>query len=309
MDIVYSSTKENRNSDPEAVYERAYAKINLCLDVTGKRPDGYHDLRMIMQTVDLYDELEIRIGKKEAEQGKITLIMKELPEGADLGPVEKNLIWRAARLFLDEYHLKTSVIITLTKRIPVAAGLAGGSSDAAAAIRGLNRLLAIGASEEEMCALGVKIGADVPYCIRGGTMLAEGIGEVLSPLPNPPSCYLLLAKPPVDVSTGYVYDHLRLDDPSSHPDVDRCIEALVNQDLAKLASNLGNILETVTEKEYSVITVMKSLMKEAGAAGTLMSGSGPTVFGLFENIDNARYAKQLLEERGLSTRNFVTGFV
>ncbi len=309
MDIVYSST---------SISEKAYAKVNLSLDVIGKRPDGYHDLRMVMQTVDLSDDLTFRKGKPEAYSDDLTFrkgapeessenrgaiaartpdprIFIRFEDDEDLGPVENNLIYKAAKLLYDTYVINASVEITLKKNIPVAAGMAGGSSDAAAALRGLNRLFDLKLSDEELCACGVKIGADVPYCIKGGTMLAEGIGEILSPLPSPPSCVLLIAKPSEGVSTGFVYSHLKLDDLSAHPDVDRMIKALETKDLSGMASAMGNILETVTVKELPVIADIKRIMKENGALNALMSGSGPTVFGLFEDTESAEKAKSALK--------------
>lgn len=276
------------------ISRKAYAKINLCLDVLRRRADGYHEVRMVMQTVDIYDVLTFEINSsfdidRDGEDAQIQLVIKNADgeqsnnsDSPDLGPVKKNLIYRAAQLVLSEYGIRTGVIISLEKHIPVAAGMAGGSTDAAAVFHGLNELLNIGMDEKRMCDLGVRIGADVPYCIIGGTALAEGIGEVLSPLSNPPKCYLLIAKPEISVSTKYVYEHLQLGDSAVHPNVDGTLSALLNQDLAELANNLGNILESVTTVTHPVINEIKLLMNEGGALNSLMSGSGPTVFGIFE---------------------------
>ena len=289
------------------IIRKAYAKINLCLDVLGRRENGYHDLRMIMQNIDLYDVLTF---EKSTESG-IKIMFKNLPENIDLGPLEKNLIYRAARLIMDEYGIDTGVIITLEKNIPVAAGMAGGSTDAAAVFHGLNELLALGMTLKDMCSLGVRIGADVPYCIMGETALSEGIGEILTPIANPPQCYLLIAKPNISVSTKYVYENLDLKARYEHPQVDEMISKISNQDLAGISHLLGNVLESVTINEYPVIEKMKHCMIENGAMGALMSGSGPTVFGIFDanakgEVENAA---QMIKENFSDTFVCVTTFI
>ncbi len=293
----------------EPLTRKAYAKINLCLDVLRKRPDGYHDLRMIMQTVGLYDELTFTLSPENPPEHPVRLVVEHAPLNADLGPEDRNLISRAANLILDTCSVSTGVTITLNKRIPVAAGMAGGSTDAACVFHGLNQLLALDLSTEDMCRMGVTIGADVPYCIMGGTMLSEGIGDVLSPLPNPPACYLLIAKPDINVSTGFVYGNLKLDDRTVHPDVDGMITALSNRDLSKLCSLLGNVLESVTVSEYKIIDVIKKCMTENGALGSLMSGSGPTVFGIFTDRETAERTGGLIRLKDLAKEVFVTEFV
>ena len=299
------------------ISRKAYAKINLCLDVLRRREDGYHEVKMIMQTVDLYDELTFSIKEnykseisakadEEKINNQIELKVLNVKEGTDLGPVKKNLIYRAARLVLDEYNVKTPVTITLDKHIPVAAGMAGGSTDAAAVFHGLNELLALGMTLEDMCNLGVKIGADVPYCIMGGTALSEGIGEKLTSIANPPECYVLIAKPDINVSTKFVYENLHANELKVHPDVDGMIDAIVNQDLTKISQLLGNVLENVTVVEYPIINEIKNLMKDNGALGSLMSGSGPTVFGLYDDKDKAEDAALLIKAKKLSDEVFVT---
>lgn len=299
------------------ISRKAYAKINLCLDVLRRREDGYHEVKMIMQTVDLYDELTFSIKEnykseissydvENCDDNQIELKVLNVKEGTDLGPVKKNLIYRAARLVLDEYNVKTPVTITLDKHIPVAAGMAGGSTDAAAVFHGLNELLALGMTLEDMCNLGVKIGADVPYCIMGGTALSEGIGEKLTSIANPPECYVLIAKPDINVSTKFVYENLHANELKVHPDVDGMIDAIVNQDLTKISQLLGNVLENVTVAEYPIINEIKNLMKDNGALGSLMSGSGPTVFGLYDDKDKAEDAALLIKAKKLSNEVFVT---
>lgn len=294
------------------ITRKAYAKINLCLDVLRRREDGYHEVKMIMQTVDIYDTLTFDINENTEKCGsadashQITLKILGAPQNADLGPIEKNLIYKAARLILDTYDIKTNVTITLKKQIPVAAGMAGGSTDAAAVFHGLNELLNLKMTPDDMMKLGVKIGADVPYCIMGGTALSEGIGEILTKLCKPPMCYLLIAKPDVNVSTKFVYENLHIETRTEHPPVDTAISALSNHDLTLLVNSLGNILETVTIPEYPVINRIKVLMNENGAMGSLMSGSGPTVFGIFDEKQKAEAAAILLRNEHLSNEIFVT---
>ena len=280
------------------VKERAYGKINLGLDVLRRRPDGYHELKMIMQTVDIYDDLTFR---KRKEPGIALRI-----EGADLSAGTDNLICRAAALLLQEKKITEGVEITLKKRIPIAAGMAGGSADAAAALRGLNTLLGLGCSTEELQELGVKLGADIPYCLVGGTMLSEGIGEILTPLTSPPACHLVVAKPPIDVSTAFVYGHLQADKLSYHPDIDGMAQALAVGDLKGVTDRMGNVLETVTEREYPVIAGLKELMREMGAENALMSGSGPTVFGICKEKEQASQIAAAIEEKRLAGAVFVT---
>lgn len=269
---------------------KARAKINLGLDVLRKREDGYHEVRMIMQTIPLYDKLTIRPA--EDEQIHIRTNRHFLPTGED------NLVYRAAKLLMDEFQIRQGVEIELAKYIPVAAGMAGGSSDAAAMLVGMNKLFDLGLSTEQLMERGVKIGADVPFCVMRGTALAEGIGEKLTPLPPMPKCHILIAKPGIHVSTKFVYGNLRAGELEEHPDIDGQIEALKRGDLQELARLMGNVLETVTIPEYPVIRQIKDTMKEYGALNAMMSGSGPTVFGLFEEKLAAQEACRVLGEGG-----------
>ncbi len=279
---------------------KAYAKINIGLDVLRRREDGYHEVRMIMQTVNICDDL---ILEKTVQPGiSILTNHKELPVD------QNNLIYKAADLLMREKGITDGVKITLTKRIPIAAGMAGGSSDAAAAMRGLNQLFAMGYSIEELQKLGVRLGADIPYCIVGGTMLSEGIGEILTPLPAPPACCLVVAKPDINVSTRFVYENLHADTLTCHPDIDGMIEAIHEGNLQGVSDRLGNVLETVTVREYPVIEEIKRLMRREGAMNALMSGSGPTVFGIYTDQEQAKHAAGEIERRGMAKQIFVTVF-
>lgn len=280
----------------------APAKINLALDVVRRREDGYHEVRMIMQTIGIYDYLTFE--KKEEPNIEVLTNLTELP-GDD-----SNLIYKAARLILEKFGMSNThgVRITLDKRIPIAAGMAGGSTDAAATFKGMNELFQLDMSLEEMMHMGVRIGADVPYCILGGTALAEGIGEILTPLPQVPDCVVLVAKLNFSVSTKFVYENLHADEIKIHPDVDSMIQAITNRDIRKISDFMGNVLERVTIAEYPVIEDVKTIMKEQGAYHALMSGSGPTVFGLFRRHEEAQGAAERLKEMGLTSQTFVTGF-
>ncbi len=278
----------------------AMAKINLGLDVLRRRENGYHDVKMIMQTVNIYDTLEF--VKREDAQILIRADAMELPTD------ENNLIYKAVNLLFEKYHVAKGVEISLTKRIPIAAGMAGGSTDAAAALEGINQLFELGLEKEELKEIGVKIGADVPYCIEGGTALSEGIGEILTPLPDAPDCFVVVAKPEISVSTKYVYENLHANELKHHPDIDGMAEAIRKGDLEGVCERMENVLETVTEKKYPVISQIKQLLKDVGAKNSLMSGSGPTVFGIFEEEGAARKALQSLEDSGLAKQSFVTTF-
>lgn len=265
-----------------SIVVNAYAKINLGLDVLRKREDGYHEVCMIMQSLELHDI--ITIAKAETEAITIRTNLSYIPN--DQG----NLVHKAAALFLDHIGNKDGLQIKLEKNIPVAAGLAGGSSDAAATLKGLNELYQAGLSTEELMKLGVRIGADVPYCLLLGTALSEGIGEVLTSLPPMPNCMILLVKPDFSVSTKYVYENLRLNSSSVHPDISAMQRALLSGDLSELTTHMDNILQTVTVKNYPIITDIKNKMLELGAMASLMSGSGPTVFGIFKDHTTAKSA-------------------
>ncbi len=284
----------------ERIFRQAYAKINLSLDVLRRREDGYHELRMVMQTVDICDDLMI---ERTDEPGiEIRTDREELPVNGD------NLIYKAAELLFGEKGIRQGVRVTLTKRIPIAAGMAGGSADAAAAMHGLNELFGMGYSLEELQRLGVKLGADIPYCLAGGTMLSEGIGEILTPLPAPPACFLVVAKPDLNVSTAFVYGNLHADSLPYHPDVDGMVEALRAGSLKGITDRMGNVLETVTAKKYPVIEQIKGLLRDQGAENALMSGSGPSVFGVFTQRGQAEAAARAVADRGLAGQIFVTAF-
>ncbi len=277
---------------------KALAKINLGLDVLGKRADGYHDVRMIMQSVYLYDT--VRIERTDEPEISVASNLRFLPTGED------NIAYKAAKLLKDEFGISGGVRITLNKHIPVAAGLAGGSSNAAAVLFGMNRMFRLGLSQQELMDRGVKLGADVPYCIMRGTVLAEGIGEELKVLPPMPKCAVLIAKPPVSVSTKTVYEALDSREIASHPDIDGIIDGLETGDLRKIAGCMGNVLEDVTIPMHPVIEEIKQVMKDAGAAGAMMSGSGPTVFGLFESRARAKEAQKIIREKALTRQVYVT---
>lgn len=254
------------------VYEKAPAKINLSLDALFKRDDGYHEVKMVMTTVDLADRLEL------SELPRDTIMISSQAGYMPLD--EKNLAFQAARLVKDRYGVRQGVFITLDKKIPVAAGLAGGSSDAAATLRGLNRLWRLGVSERDLCLLGQEIGSDVPFCIRGGTALATGRGEVLRKLPSLPPGWVVLAKPPINVSTADVYGHLRVAQIEKRPPTARLLQSIDERSWPGICANLGNVLEDVTFRLYPEVQHLKESMHRLGAEGVLMSGSGPTVFGL-----------------------------
>ena len=284
---------------------KAYGKINLGLDILRRREDGYHDVRMIMQTVGIFDRVDL--VRKEEPGIEVETNLYYLPTN------ENNLVYKAAKLLMDEFQVQEGIQIRLRKFIPVAAGMAGGSSDAAAVLFGVNKMFRLGLTTEELMERGVKIGADVPYCILRGTALSEGIGEVLTSLSPVPQCQVLVAKPGINVSTKFVYENLHANDlrPEQHPDIDGMIRAIKAQDLQGIADKLGNVLETVTVKEYPVIQEIKDKMLEFGAIGSLMSGSGPTVFGLFTNPKAAQQAYEELrygESSGLAKQVYLTNF-
>ena len=279
---------------------KALAKINLGLDVLRRREDGYHEVKMIMQTIGLHDDLEIRKTKTPGIQVKTNLYY--LPTN------ENNLVYKAAKLLMDEFQIQDGVSIQLKKRIPVAAGMAGGSSDGAAVLWGINQMYGLGLSMQALMERGVRLGADVPYCIQRGTALAEGIGEKLSVLPPMPKCTILIAKPGISVSTKFVYENLHANDlkPEQHPDVDSMIEAMRQKDLRLLCSRMGNVLETVTIPAYPVINEIKRTMMDNGAIGSMMSGSGPTVFGIFDSPVAAKQAVKAVRAAKLAKQICLT---
>ena len=264
---------------------KAYAKINLGLDVVKRLPNGYHQVKMIMQSIGLWDELTLR----KADHGITVTTDSEL-----LPTDENNLVYKAARIMLEKYNIQSGIHIQLKKHIPIAAGMAGGSTDAAAVMKGMDILFGLDAPLSQLMEYGVSIGADVPYCLMGGTALAEGIGERLTPLPPIPDCFILVAKPDIMVSTKYVYEQLDART-FRHPDIDGMVAAIKAGSLPGILDRMENVLETVTIPAYPVIARIKDKMSALGAAASLMSGSGPTVFGLFPQ-EQAQAAHAALEQ-------------
>ena len=276
---------------------KSLAKINLGLDVLGRRENGYHDVRMVMQTIYLYDN--VTLNKIEESEIQLKTNLSYLPVD------DKNIAYKAAKMLMEEFNIEGGIEIILDKHIPVAAGLAGGSSNAAAVLVGMNRLFKLGLSQQELMDRGVKLGADVPYCVMRGTVLAEGIGEVLTPLTPMPKCFVLVAKPSISVSTKIVYEKLDAHDIAEHPNIDGIIEGLDQGDLSKIAASMGNVLERVTIEDYPIIEEIKNVMKEEGALNAMMSGSGPTVFGIFDDKAMAKQAEQKIRELELTKQVYV----
>lgn len=293
--------KTRRFQHMNELYLKAYGKINLALDVLRRREDGYHDVRMIMQNVNIYDG--VTLTKTDTGEIEIETNLYYLPTNED------NIVYKAAKLLFDEFGITSGLKIQLKKYIPVSAGMAGGSSDAAAVMYGVNKMFHLKLTKSQLMERGVKIGADVPYCILRGTALSEGIGEKLTRLPDMIKCPILIAKPPVSVSTKFVYENLKLDQITKRPDIDGMIEAIKNSDLRGVASRLENVLETVTIPEYPQIQTIKEMMLEEGALNALMSGSGPTVFGIFATEEAAYQAKEKIKQSGISKQVYVTQIV
>jgi len=281
----------------DTVTLKALAKINLGLDVLGRRDNGYHDVRMVMQTIYLYDNVTMEKTEEAGIQLECNLFYLPVDE--------TNIAYKAAKLLMDEFDIKEGVRIVLDKHIPVAAGLAGGSANAAAVLVGMNRLFSLGLSGQELMERGVSLGADVPYCVMRGTVLAEGIGEILTPLPPLPKCYVLIAKPGISVSTKTVYEKLDSQEITEHPDIDGILEGLDKQDIHKVAASMGNVLETVTIGDYPIIEEIKHVMKEEGALNAMMSGSGPTVFGIFDDKSKARQAQERIRKLQIAKQVYV----
>ena len=277
---------------------KALAKINLGLDVLGRRENGYHDVRVIMQSIYLYDEVKIERTEKPGIELKSNLYF--LPTG------EGNIAYKAAKMLMEEFQITEGVRITLNKHIPVAAGMAGGSSNAAAVLFGMNKIFELKLTQQELMERGVRLGADVPYCIMRGTVLAEGIGEELTTLTPMPKCFVLIAKPPVSVSTKVVYEALDAKEIVDHPDINGLIAGLEHRDLKEIAACMGNVLEDVTIPMHPVIEEIKQEMKRSGALNAMMSGSGPTVFGLFETKSAARKAQERIRKKALAKQVYVT---
>ncbi len=281
---------------------KAYGKINLGLDVLRKRPDGYHDLKMIMQMVDVYDDIVIT---KTDRKDEIVVATDKFVLENEKG----NLAYMAVKLLFDEFNIHQGIEIKINKRIPIAGGMAGGSSDCATTLMGINEMFDLKLSKEDLMKRGVKLGADVPYCVLGKTAIAEGIGEILTPLPTPPSCYVIIAKPPVSVSTAFVYGKIRADEITKRPDIDGMAEAIKNGDLYKMSSLLYNVMEDVTVPEYPIIADIKKMMIENGALNSIMSGSGPTVFGIYDNLEKAENTMKLLKKSNLTEQLYLTKFI
>ena len=278
--------------------EKAQAKINLTLDVLGKRPDGYHEVEMVMQTVDLSDHLTFT----ETERDEIVLSCT-----APYIPLDqRNLVYQAALLVKQTYGVHKGIRIHIDKRIPVAAGLAGGSSDAAATLRGLNRVWNLGQTLDQLAELGAKIGSDVPFCIYGGTAIARGRGEQIEHLPKVAPTWVVLVKPPIAVSTADVYGRLRLKEIEQHPDTQSMVAALQTGDVREISARLGNVLESVTFKMHPEVERLKQQLLKFGAQGALMSGSGPTVFALVDRETKATRIYNAL--RGFSREVYLCRF-
>ena len=277
---------------------RAMAKINLGLDIIGKREDGYHEVRMIMQTIRMYDVLEIR--KKSSPGISLSTNLPYIP--CD----ERNLVYKAAKILMDEFHVEECLSMKLTKSVTVVAGMAGGSSDAAAAFVGVNRLFHLGLSQEELMKRAVQVGADVPYCVMRGTALAEGIGEKLTRLPDLPGCYILIGKPGINVSTRTAYENLDLNEIRRRPDIDGMIRDIKNKDLYSMTGKMENVFEPGIMAKYPVIREIRDLMEKQGALKAMMSGSGPTVFGIFDDAGKMQNAARALKKSGLAKTVFAT---
>jgi 4-diphosphocytidyl-2-C-methyl-D-erythritol kinase len=267
--------------------EKAFAKINLGLDIVGKRSDGYHEVNMVMQSIAIADEIELL----PAEKISVTTDQADIPDGPE------NLAWKAAMLLSEKYGHKPNVQIRIRKKIFSAAGLAGGSADAAAVLRGLNRLWELGLGAKELEALAAELGSDVPFCIRGGTAAATGRGEILEPLADMPETWLVLAKPKVSVSTAWAYQNFRNENIPKRPDIIAMKNATGNSDKQGIVACMGNVLESVTAKTYPQIDAIKEVMMANGAEISLMSGSGPTVFCFVDSEDRGKHIAAVLREK------------
>lgn len=268
-----------KEGDDMTVFEKAPAKLNLSLDILNKRQDGYHNVEMVMTTIDLYDRIELT--SLEQDQVKVTLWSRYVPND------ERNLAYQAAKAFKEKYKVKKGVHIKIDKNIPVSAGLGGGSADAAAVLRGLKKLWKIDISTAELATLGATISSDVPFCVYGHTAIAKGRGEIIEKLPSPPTCWVILAKPDIGVSTRTIFEQIKMEQ-LKHPNTNEVIQALYDQDFPKLCNHLGNALENVTMNMYPEVRWLKQKMMQNGIQGVLMSGSGPTIYGLVEQERKAK---------------------
>ena len=280
---------------------KAYGKINLGLDVLGKRDDGYHDLDMIMQSVDLHDV--ITITKNDSGEITVKSSTSKIPND------KSNLAYRAAKLLMEEFNIEKGVEIEIEKNIPISGGMAGGSADCAAVLKGMNKLFKLKLTEQQLMARGVRLGADVPFCIMGKTARAEGIGEVLTPIPNKLKGYLVIAKPPISVSTGFAYGQIDKVKIKNRPDTEGIIEAIKENDLNSLAKTICNVFEEVTIPEHKEIEDIKTKLKDCGALNAMMSGSGPTVFGIFDEKKKAVEAIDRIKELDVLEQLFLAKFV
>lgn len=273
----------------DRIEEKAYGKINLSLDVIGRRENGYHDVSMVMQTVDIYDIIAIR--KLEGEDViNLTTDVDNLPVNED------NIVYKAIKFVKEKYKINAGVSAHIEKHLPIAAGMGGGSADAAAALRGMNRLFSLGLDSGELEKIGVNLGADVPFLIKGGIALAEGIGEKLTALLPFPECSLVIVKPGISVSTKETYEDFDNLNDVSHPDIKKLVTALGNKNLGYIVKLLGNVLEGVTVKKHIIIEDIKQLLLENGAIFSMMTGSGPTVFGIFDTGKKAEIAGAMLSK-------------
>ena len=281
------------------LHGKAYGNINIGPDVLRKRNDGYHEVKMIMQTVSLYDRITIT-RHKNSSGIVLETNLNFLPTN------ENNIVYKAAKLLKDEFGLSDGLSINLEKHIPVAAGMAGGSTDAATTLELINTMYSLNLSKEDLMKRAVTLGADVPYCILKGTALCEGIGEILTPIKPLMPCYILIVKPPIYVSTKFVYEHLKINELKSHPDIDGLVSAISAGNLETMSQKMGNVLEFVTENNYPVISSIKKLMIQNGAISPLMSGSGPTVFGIYDDEEKINQAATFFKTNYPSYRTYVT---
>ncbi|MCR4605691.1 MAG: 4-(cytidine 5'-diphospho)-2-C-methyl-D-erythritol kinase [Eubacterium sp.] len=282
----------------ESTWINAPAKINIGLDVLGTREDGYHEVRMVMQTIRLFDRLTLT--RKKDPGVRLTTNLKFLPTD------ENNLVVKGAKMLMKEFEIPGGLNIKLEKRIPVAAGLAGGSTDAASAMIAINSMYDLGLKHSQLMKRAVKLGADIPYCILKGTALAEGLGEKLSTIPKFPNCTILIVKPGIHLSTKKVYDALVMDENTYHPDIDAILAAMKESDLKGVCELMGNTLESVVVGEHPEIKEIEEFMLERGALGAIMSGSGPTVFGVYDDKDLAMKTKEEALQKFERSFAFVT---
>ncbi len=282
----------------DSILLKARAKINLALDIKRKRPDGYHEIQTIMQTVNLYDQIFIK--KIPKPQIKLVTNLDWLPTD------HRNLVYKAAEYLFNRFHIQNGIFIKLTKNIPVSAGLGGGSADCAATLVGIRRLFNLPLTNGELLKEGTAFGADVPFCLMRGTALAEGVGEILTPLPPHPFVYVLLVKPSVSVSTASVFKEFDFNAVSSHPNIQKLIQGIQHSSLREISAQMVNVLETVTIKKHPIIDEIKGLMLENRALCAMMSGSGATVFGYFRSKRDALSAKKRIAEKLLISDLYVT---